>query len=394
MSKTSCEMIRDLLPLYAERLTSPETEAEIQAHLAECPACREFFEEMTAPEPALTEPIPEVDGLKKVKKRRALVLAGAALAVVGVAAGLWAWFAAKKNAPTVSYDEPTKTLVICGSSGYDRLELPAEADKARNADVQDDNFRLSLYLPVLRDYGDAVQSYLPAYLDRTDKSLAFLRDYLRTNAPEQGNTALADKSVEFTIRKSDTEYSYDNSPEDRITIELGNYYWHREELYLLALMDTKNVTWQQLGYVWYLGVCVDPYNEQLWTEPENWEAMPYYEAYLRGGGDLRLHTPGDYKILTDAVSWVCLTQGMRWGTAYESRPVYESGFFRGRPSGQANEMSVVMATSFVAWLSERYGFDKTTAFCFDACSFEEAFGTDFDTAYQSWSAWILETYGA
>ena len=75
MSKTSCEMIRDLLPLYAERLTSPETEAEIQAHLAECPACREFFEEMTAPEPALTEPIPEVDGLKKVKKRRALVLA-------------------------------------------------------------------------------------------------------------------------------------------------------------------------------------------------------------------------------------------------------------------------------------------------------------------------------
>ncbi len=394
MSKTSCEMIRDLLPLYAERLTSPETEKEIQAHLAECPACREIWEEMTAPEPVLTEPIPEVDGLKKVKKRRWLTVAAAALAVALIGGGLYAWFAAKKNAPTASYDEPTKTLVICGSSGYGKLELPAEAEAARNADVQDDNFRLSLYLPVLRDYGDAVQSYLPAYLDRTDKSLAFLRDYLRTNAPEQGGTALADKSVEFTIRKSDTEYSYDNSPEDRITIELGSYYWHREELYLLALMDTKNVTWQQLGYAWYLGVCVDPYNEQLWTEPEDWESQPYYEAYLRGGGDLALGTPGDYKILNDAVSWVCLTQGLRWGTAYESRPVYETPFFRGRPSGKANEMSVCMATSFIAWLSERYGFDKTTAFCFDACSFEEAFGTDFDTAYQSWSAWILETYGA
>ena len=392
--KASCEMIRDLLPLYVEHLTSPETEKEIRSHLAECAACREFYEEMSAPEPVRAETIPEVDGLKKVKKRRALVLTAAVLAVALIAGGLFAWFRAKQSEPAVTYDADTKTLVVSGTGGYDRLELPAEANQAKNLEVQDDNFHLSLYLPVLQDYGSELNAYLPAYLDRTDKSQQFLRDYLRQNAPRRDIKAQAEKTVEFTIRKNSYDYSYDNTEEERIVIEMGRFYWHREELYLLSLMNTKNVTWQQLGYAWYLSSCVDPYYEQLYTEETNWEEMPYYETFLRGGGDPELKTPRDFKILVDSVAYTCLTKGMRWGTPYESSPVYETAFFRGRPAGKENEMSVIMAASFIAWLTEQYGFDKTTAFCFDACSFEEAFGTDFDTAYQSWSAWILETYGA
>ena len=390
--KTSCEMIRDLLPLYVEHLTSPETEKEIKAHLAECAACREIYEEMTAPEPSRKEPIPEVDGLKKVKKRRRLVIAAAALAVLLIAGGLYAWFQAKKDAPTLRYDADTKTLVICGTQGYDQMKLPAEAEEAKNLEVQDDNYHLSLFLPVFQAYGSDMNSYLPAYVERTDRSLQFLRDYLRTNAPRQDIREQADKTVEFTIRKNDYDYSYNNSDEERIVIEMGRFYWHREELYLLSLMNTKNVTWQQLGYAWYLGACVDPYYEQLYSETSGWEEQPYYRNFLQGGGNLELNTPNDNKILYDAISYICLTKGMRWGSAYESRPVYETAFFRGRPTGKANEMSVSMAASFIAWLSEQYGFDRVSDFCFDAVSFDEAFGTDFDSAYQSWSDWILATY--
>ena len=37
--KLPCELIRDLLPLYAEHLTSPETGQLIEEHLQSCPAC-------------------------------------------------------------------------------------------------------------------------------------------------------------------------------------------------------------------------------------------------------------------------------------------------------------------------------------------------------------------
>ena len=38
--KTNCDIIRDLLPLYAEHITSEATNALVEEHLAECEACR------------------------------------------------------------------------------------------------------------------------------------------------------------------------------------------------------------------------------------------------------------------------------------------------------------------------------------------------------------------
>ena len=35
-----CSIVRDLLPLYAERLTSPETAAFVEKHLRTCADCR------------------------------------------------------------------------------------------------------------------------------------------------------------------------------------------------------------------------------------------------------------------------------------------------------------------------------------------------------------------
>ena len=39
--KTDCNVIRDLLPLYADEVCSSESRAMVDEHLQECPACME-----------------------------------------------------------------------------------------------------------------------------------------------------------------------------------------------------------------------------------------------------------------------------------------------------------------------------------------------------------------
>ena len=98
----------------------------------------------------------------------------------------------------------------------------------------------------------------------------------------------------------------------------------------------------------------------------------------------------------DAVSYVCLTKGMGWGTAYESEPLRTTRVYSG-PSKQldpGNEMSVFMASSLIAYLSEQYGFDTVSEFCRADRPFAEAFGTDWQTAYDGWAGWITDTYGS
>ena len=54
--KLDCDVIRDLLPLYAEKLASPASSALVEQHLAECPACRAELERMEKPVPVQPEP--------------------------------------------------------------------------------------------------------------------------------------------------------------------------------------------------------------------------------------------------------------------------------------------------------------------------------------------------
>ena len=37
--RITCNTIRDLLPLFAEKMTEPETQSLIEEHLKECPEC-------------------------------------------------------------------------------------------------------------------------------------------------------------------------------------------------------------------------------------------------------------------------------------------------------------------------------------------------------------------
>ncbi len=63
----SCAVVRDLLPLYVERLVSEETRGKIEKHLTECAACRDALETLQNTTPTA----PQIDAapLKNIRRR-------------------------------------------------------------------------------------------------------------------------------------------------------------------------------------------------------------------------------------------------------------------------------------------------------------------------------------
>jgi hypothetical protein len=87
--KTACGVIRDLLPLYAEKMTGEESDALIREHLAECRDCSEYLEKLQNPlnDDRRTEPSETENSLKLIRsgirsRKRASVLFTALLVFV------------------------------------------------------------------------------------------------------------------------------------------------------------------------------------------------------------------------------------------------------------------------------------------------------------------------
>ena len=87
-----CDIIRDLLPLYADGLASEASVSQIEEHTAHCPACQKLLREMTAP----MEPDPEDEERRVMgilqnhykKLRRKTILSWVA-ALLAVALAIW-----------------------------------------------------------------------------------------------------------------------------------------------------------------------------------------------------------------------------------------------------------------------------------------------------------------
>lgn len=62
-----CDIIADLLPLYLEEITNPETNCFMEEHLAECENCRKNYQWMKS---SFTEVFSEEKKRKKGKKAK------------------------------------------------------------------------------------------------------------------------------------------------------------------------------------------------------------------------------------------------------------------------------------------------------------------------------------
>lgn len=75
----NCNIVRDMLPLYAEKLTSEESNTVIRQHLEQCEDCRTYLEHIQKPIDFPTVPKIEIEYMRKVKyslKRRTYILSG------------------------------------------------------------------------------------------------------------------------------------------------------------------------------------------------------------------------------------------------------------------------------------------------------------------------------
>ena len=86
----NCEIIKDLLPLYADGVCSKASASLVEEHISECESCRAELDSMRAePEKNAADERQAVssfaDAVKRRSRRRAVGAALAAVAVVAVA---------------------------------------------------------------------------------------------------------------------------------------------------------------------------------------------------------------------------------------------------------------------------------------------------------------------
>lgn len=71
-----CEIIKDLLPLYCDKLTSQVSNEEIEKHLGKCEKCMSAYEKMSS-ENCDSVPDTNIEPLKKIRKKNILkIIAG------------------------------------------------------------------------------------------------------------------------------------------------------------------------------------------------------------------------------------------------------------------------------------------------------------------------------
>lgn len=72
-----CNIIKDLLPLYCEGLTTQDSNEEIKNHLSVCEECTSVYDSMKQNEDIITPEDNDIHPLKKVKKRNILKIVAA-----------------------------------------------------------------------------------------------------------------------------------------------------------------------------------------------------------------------------------------------------------------------------------------------------------------------------
>lgn len=140
--KYPCELIKDLLPLYVDKVASEESNRIVEEHLTECDSCHKLYNALQKQDDTLSpndscateEEKAMTDSLKKVKlqiNQRQRRLIAATLALILLIFGAWQVLF---NLPlkTVSLDDVRITV-----GSYKLQDLPYELMSGKDADDND-----------------------------------------------------------------------------------------------------------------------------------------------------------------------------------------------------------------------------------------------------------------
>jgi len=220
----------------------------------------------------------------------------------------------------------------------------------------------------------------------------YIKVYLKNNAAGCYDNIVANSRFDYVIM-DDNYYSYAIKTYPH-RIRVGKMYWHCSQQFVFSVLHPESLHWQHYGYAQYLGSVLNPYDMHLARLERLGITQPlgkYTQYYFEQGGTEHKLTNDDYRLLVDSVAYYCIENGMNWGTAYESYPITEVYGFT-EPAEEGDDMSVMMATSFCAYLADKYGFDKLTSYCSGQIDFHQAFGVSFDRAYTRWQKEIVKQF--
>ncbi len=89
----TCDIIRDLLPLYAEDMASPDSKTLVDEHLCDCDACTDYLGQIKKETPVPMETNTETLGKvrKTIRRRRVLSVMAALLTLITLASFVITW---------------------------------------------------------------------------------------------------------------------------------------------------------------------------------------------------------------------------------------------------------------------------------------------------------------
>lgn len=131
--KTSCNIIRDLLPLYAENMTSSDSNALVQEHLTDCEDCRKMLELFQTTEPEIGSDTGALGQIQRqIRRRRLLTAWTAVLLTASVLCCLLAWVitpvAVSLEELEIYVTETEYGLCVHLEGDYDLLTVTDETD--------------------------------------------------------------------------------------------------------------------------------------------------------------------------------------------------------------------------------------------------------------------------
>lgn len=125
--KNECSIVRDLLPLYAESMVSPETASFMEEHLKDCEHCRKEYERLKAPcaVPAQDDAAPLLMLQKKMAAKRLRIIVLTAVFAVALLVSAFAVLDAPVYLP---YTEERLAVEPVGENGLQITFDPSVTD--------------------------------------------------------------------------------------------------------------------------------------------------------------------------------------------------------------------------------------------------------------------------